>query len=245
MNRKKRRIRILNSGDRGILLEFGKGISPKINQRIRSFFSLMQKDKIPGIIEVLPGYRSLLICYDPLLVEIRSLMKEIRQMEERIEEKPYEKGRKITIPVVYGEEFGPDLEGVAKIHGMEKEEVIELHQRPDYLLYMFGFAPGFPLLGGLPRKIVTPRLKTPRLRVPAGTVGIGNAQTGVYTIESPGGWQLIGRTPLKLYDPTQDETVILSIGDIVKFKRIDEEQYRLISQRVESQQEGLKNYIEG
>lgn len=244
MTKRRSKVRILNCGDRGILLEFGTGISPKINQRIQSFFCLIQESRILGIVEAVPCFRSLLICYDPLLIDVNVLKKEIRRIEEKIEERSSRRGKKVTIPVVYGGEFGPDLDFVAQFHGMEKEEVMELHQKPEYLLYMYGFAPGFGLLGGLPRSLVTPRLKTPRLKVPAGSVGIGSAQTGVYPFESPGGWQLIGRTPLKLYDPSREVPVILNLGDTVKFRRIDEEQYHQIVRRLEMGQEDINRYFE-
>lgn len=231
------------------MLEFGMGISPKINQRIRVFFDLIREANIPGIIEAAPGFRTLLIYYNPMLIGLKALKEKLREVEERIqtvEVKPHEDSKKVTIPVVYGGEFGPDLDFVAQFHGMYKEDLIELFQKPEYSVYMYGLAPGHPLLAALPRKITTPRLKTPRSKVPVGTIGIGNRQIGIYTHEAPGGLQLIGRTPLKIYEPKRKNLpLFLDIGDMVKFKKIDEEQYRQIAQRVESNKEDMNCYIEG
>jgi inhibitor of KinA len=237
-------VRILNCGDKGILLEFSSGVSPKINRRIQNFYYLIREANIPGIVEGVFGFRTLLIYYDPLMIELETLKKEIRQIEERIEaseETFYEKRKKVEIPVAFGGEFGPDLNSVAQLHRMKVENVIELFQRPEYVVYMYAFAPGHPLLARLPRRIVTPRLKTPRLKVPVGTIGIGNMQVGIYAQETPGGLQLIGRTPLKIYDPTRELlSIFLNIGDTVKFKSIDENEYCKIALNTKSE---LSSYI--
>ncbi len=133
--------------------------------------------------------------------------------------------RRVEIPVCYGGELGPDLDDVARTHGLAPEEVIRLHADADYLVYMIGFMPGFAYLGGLPERIATPRRKTPRTAVPAGTVGIGGRQTGVYPLVSPGGWNLIGRTPVKIFDIKRDEPTLLSTGDRVRFRPISRSEF--------------------
>jgi len=238
------KIRILNAGDRAILLEFGENISPMINRRVHKFFFLIRDAKIPGIIEAVPGYRTLLIYYDPLMIETNVLKKEIRRIWKSIETaqwNPYWKTKKVRIPVVLGDEFGPDLESVAQFHSMGKEQMIGLFLKHDYSVYMIAFVPGAPLLARLPRRIATPRHKTPRLRVPMGSIGIGNVQIAIYPHDLPGGMQIVGRTPLKIYDPTREQLAsLLDIGDRVKFERISEEEYRHIA---ESEQKNLNNYI--
>jgi inhibitor of KinA len=240
---------IFNCGDRGILLQFGAGISPKVNRRVQKFFLWLRNNGIPGIIEAVPGFRTLLIYYDPLVIQIKDLKNQIRRISEEIESMEWDTGgetKNVTIPIVFGGEFGPDLESVAHFHGIEKEEVIKLFLKPDYKVHMFAFAPGFPLLASVHRKIATPRLKDPRAKVPIGSVGIGRVQVSIYTQELPGGVQLIGRTPLKLYEPQRSLLPrLLTIGDTVRFKRIDEEKYKQIGQQMEDQPERLTDYIVG
>lgn len=137
------------------------------------------------------------------------------------------KERIVSIPVLYGGEVGPDLEYVAKHHGISPEEVIQIHSKNDYLVYMIGFAPGFPYLGGLDERIATPRKKTPRLQIAAGSVGIAGNQTGVYPLETPGGWQIIGRTPRKLFLPNQSPPTLLQSGDTIRFVPITPEEYKV------------------
>jgi len=145
---------------------------------------------------------------------------------DRLEEIPLPAPRVVTIPTVYGGEFGPDLPFVAEQCGLTEEQVIRLHTRPTYYVYMLGFTAGYPYLGGMPKRLTTPRLPSPRLRVPAGSVGIGGNQTGVYPVESPGGWRLIGRTPLTLFDPSWEVPVLIRPGDQVKFVRISPDEFK-------------------
>jgi len=145
---------------------------------------------------------------------------------------PVPDGRLVTLPVLYGGERGPDLAFVAEQHQLRVDEVIELHSRPEYLVYMIGFAPGFPYLGGLPERLATPRLEKPRRSVPKGSVGIGGEQTGVYSVDSPGGWRLIGHTPVPLYDPAGERPSLLQAGDRVRFRPVGEAEYAEISASV-------------
>lgn len=158
---------------------------------------------IPGVVETVPAFASLLIFYDPLVTEYDAVAAAVQKLAQAPDsDTAAEEGRLVEIPVCYGGAFGPDLPFVAEHAGLTETEVIRLHAGRDYPIYMLGFLPGFPYLGGLDERLFTPRLPTPRTAIPAGSVGIGGEQTGVYPIASPGGWQLIGRTPLKLFDPS-------------------------------------------
>ncbi len=217
--------RFLLMGDRGLLLEFGDEVSQEVNEKVRRMAIAVQKAKVEGIVEQIPTYRSLLILYQPLIIPLAQLKKRLESIEERLEESPFPQPDTTRIPVVYGGAFGPDLEYVARHHRISPDAVSRLHCSRTYLVYMIGFMPGFPYMGELPEKLVTPRLKTPRLSVPAGSVAIAQKQTGIYPMESPGGWQIIGRTPLKLFDPRENPPVLLQMGDRVQFYPISEEEY--------------------
>jgi len=223
--------RFLLAGDFGLLVEFGDKIDPEINKRVREIFITLEKFPIDGITEAVPTYRSILIFYDPLKTSPDQLQQKILALEKRSREVTIPPPETIEIPVVYGGDFGPDLGFVAEHNGLNQEEVIEIHTSGIYLIYMLGFTPGFPFLGGLSERLFTPRLKTPRDVVPAGSVGIANNQTGIYPIDSPGGWQLIGRTPIKLYDPKRENPILLKAGNYLRFKRITGAEYEEILQR--------------
>jgi inhibitor of KinA len=222
----KRWPRFLTAGDRGLLVEFGDKIDPEINEKIREISIALEKMPIEGVVETVPTYRSILIFYDPATTSPDRLRREILGLEKRNAGVTMPPPQIIEIPVVYGGEYGPDLEFVATHNGLTPEEVIEIHTSGTYLIYMLGFTPGFPFLGGLSERLFTPRLKTPRAVVPAGSVGIANNQTGIYPIDSPGGWQLIGKTPVRLYQPDQEEPILLKPGNVLKFKRITDQEYR-------------------
>ena len=213
-------------GDRGLLLEFGDEISLETHQKVRSMNLALKRERIEGVIETVPTYRSLLLIYNPLVLSLEELEKRIKEIELAIEEIDLPKPNLTRIPVVYGGLYGPDLEEVANHCGITPEEVIRLHSSVTYHIYMVGFMPGFPYMGELPDALVTPRLKTPRLSVPAGSVGIAQKQTGIYSMESPGGWRLIGRTPLKMFDPNKQPPSLLQMGDLVEFYPISEEEFK-------------------
>ena len=221
------------SGDRGLLVELGEGIDPEVNRRVRALFMALEQDSPSWLVEAVPTYRSLLILYDPAQAhpdQIRRHMLELRRREAEIEIPPPEV---VEIPVCYGGELGPDLEYVAECHGLSPEEVVSLHSRPDYQIYMIGFTPGFPFLGGLPEELHTPRRESPRSAVPAGSVGIANAQTGIYPVTSPGGWQIIGRTPLNIFDPRRENPFLLKAGDLLRFRPISRQEYDSLLEREE------------
>ena len=212
-------------GDRGLLLEFGDEISREINEKVRRMALAIQAEILEGIIETVPTYRSLLIIYNPTVLPIEGLKKRLELIEEGLRQTPLPQPNLIHIPVVYGGIYGPDLEGVAKYHQISPEEVIRLHCSKPYLIYMIGFMPGFPYMGELPEALITPRLKTPRLIVPKGSVAIAQRQTGIYSMESPGGWQLLGRTPVELFDPKKEPPALLQIGDVVQFYPISKKEF--------------------
>jgi len=212
-------------GDRGLLLEFGDKISHEVNERVRRMALAIQAEAIEGIIETVPTYRSLLTIYNPLTLPLDQLKKRLQKIEEGLQETPFPKPQLRRIPVVYGGAYGPDLEGVAKHCGISTEEVIRLHTSKPYFIYMIGFMPGYPYMGELPEALIMPRLKTPRLLVPKGSVAIAQKQTGIYSMESPGGWQVIGRTPVELFDPEKTPPALLQMGDLVQFYSISEEEF--------------------
>jgi len=220
-----RRPRYLPAGDEGLLVEFGNEIHPDTHNRVYGMAQAVEEAHIQGIEEIIPSYCSLLVVYDPLLISFGDLTDQLKGIEKNLSHLKIPEHRRVEIPTLYGGEFGPDLDFVATHHGLTPEEVIRIHSSQDYLVYMLGFTPGFAYLGGNLEKIATPRLKTPRVVVPAGSVGIAESQTGIYPIESPGGWQIIGRTPLKLFNPIQPPHFLLAAGDMVRFAPIHEKQY--------------------
>lgn len=218
-------------GDRGLLLEYGDSIEPQVNLRVRRMAALLEARPIRGLVEAVPTYRSLLLMYDPMLTEPQWLIKSLEALEEEASRAQVPEPRRLEIPVCYGGEFGPDMEFVANYHGLSIEEVIRIHSDPWYQIYMMGFTPGFPFLGVLPEVLATPRLETPRLHVPAGSVGIAANQTGIYPISSPGGWRLIGRTPLRLFRPEQEQPFLYKTGDLIRFRPISEEEFHALARQ--------------
>jgi KipI family sensor histidine kinase inhibitor len=217
--------KFLIMGDRSLLVEVGDEISIEVNRRVRLLYYSLNYRKLTGIIELLPSYTSLLIVFDPLVVSLSAM----RTIVDRLVDSPNETGipepKTVKIPVVYGGEFGPDLTGVADYHGLSPSDVVRCHTSAVYQVYMIGFTPGYPYMGEVPREIATPRRDTPRTHVPKGSVGIAQKQTGIYPVESPGGWQIIGRTPLTLFDPYATPPALLEAGDIVTFYPIEKEEF--------------------
>ena len=211
-------------GDRSLLVELGDGISPLVNQRVRGLFITLEQLRIEGIVEMVPSYRSLLIIYDPFKIKYPQLQDKVNDIQRLINQTQIPEPRTLKIPVVYGGKYGPDLEWVAEFHKISPEEVVQLHTESSYQVYMIGFIPGFMYMGELPETLNTPRRKTPRTSVPLGSVGIAQKQTGIYPAQSPGGWQIIGRTPLRLFDPIKRPPTPLEMGDQVTFFSIKEEE---------------------
>lgn len=230
------RVRYRPAGDRAVLAEFGDGISLGVNRRVRAMAQEIEVESLPGVVEWLPSYRALLVYYDPLRLSHARLLRTLAEIEARLDEVVLPSPRVFTIPTLYGGEHGPDLEDVVSYTGLSADEVIRTHSRLDYHVYFTGFTPGFLYLGGMAPSIATPRLENPRIRIPAGSVGIAGNQTGAYPIESPGGWRLIGRTPVRLYDPDRAEPVLIRAGDVVRFRPIDSQEYEELEQRIRSGQ---------
>jgi KipI family sensor histidine kinase inhibitor len=225
--------RYLPFGENALLVEFSNVISLEINGKVIALNEALQKAEIQGVEELVPTYRSLLVRYNPLKTNYEQLVFHVKDIEKTLKESTIEKeSRKITIPVVYGGEYGPDLTYVAQFHELGEEQVIKLHSEREYRVYMIGFVAGFPYLGEVSDEIATPRLETPRLKVSAGSVGIAEKQTGIYPCEAPGGWQIIGRTPLKLFNPLQQPPALLKPGDNVKFESISEKKFKTIEKAV-------------
>jgi KipI family sensor histidine kinase inhibitor len=212
-------------GDTGLLLEYGDVIDPEVNRKVRIMTAAVDKDPPSGILEIIPTYRSLLMVYDPKQTAPERLASALTQLEQRLDRIEIPPPRTVEIPVLYGGEMGPDIGFVAEHTGLSIDEVIRRHSEPSYQIYMIGFTPGFAFLGGLPDELATPRLPTPRTDVPAGSVGIANNQTGMYPVTSPGGWRLIGRTPLKLFDPHREEPFLYQAGDLIKYRPMNQAEF--------------------
>ncbi len=227
--------KFLAAGDRAIVIELGDEISIECNRRVHSLHRAIARESLPGIVDIIPTYRSLLVEYDAAQFTYADMKECLVDIRGGATEVPQDASTVVHVPVLYGGEHGPDLESVARNAGMSTDEVIGLHSRIEYPVYMMGFTPGFPYLGGMSERIATPRRSTPRGVIPAGSVGIAEAQTGVYPIESPGGWQLIGRTPLRLFDVSRTPPSLIDAGDFVRFVPLsDEGEYRHIEGQVAS-----------
>jgi inhibitor of KinA len=221
-------------GDNALMLEVGDVIDEPTHRRVQEAWRVLAAAPLPGVIELVPAYTTVTLFYDPALAVQAGAAEHdifewlVAQVKERLDNPPKmekAKGRTVEIPVCYGGEFGPDLGLVAKQTKLSPEEVVKRHAKPEYLVYLVGFAPGFPYLGGLPKELETPRHAKPRMVVPPGSVGIGGAQTGIYPLATPGGWNLIGRTPEKIFRPAEHPPVLLRTGDRVKFKAISPEEF--------------------
>ena len=222
-------IRFLLTGDTSVTVEFGNEISEAINSRIRAFQLALEAAGLPGLVELVPTYRSLTVHYNPEIIRYEALTVKLQEVLGRMDSIVIPPSEVLEIPVLYGGEEGPDLAFVAEHNGLTEREVIDIHTSADYLIYMLGFTPGFTYLGGMSEKIATPRLKTPRVAIPAGSVGIAGAQTGVYPVQSPGGWQLIGRTPVLMYSPERETPILPQAGQYIRFYEIDRAEYDRIA----------------
>lgn len=231
------------TGDTSVAVVFGNEISTDINTKIRAFDEALAEEQIDGVYETVPTYCSLTIHYAPEKIRYEALKEKLEALLAVSHKAQKLNTIVMEIPVVYGGEYGPDLETVAAHNGMSTEDVIRIHSGAEYLIYMLGFTPGFSYMGGMDESIATPRLKTPRVLIPAGSVGIAGKQTGIYPIDSPGGWQLIGRTPVKLYDAHRDTPILLDAGLHVKFIPIDEAEYKRIETRIEQGRYHCHSYV--
>jgi inhibitor of KinA len=207
-------------GDAALTVEFGNEIDPALNQRVIAFADTVRTQLWKGVLDVVPTYRSVTIHVDPLALTVNTLTDRLLQLPHTVSSPTASFGNQHTIPVLYGDEWGPDLEDVAAFANMPVADVVRLHSSVLYRVYMLGFSPGFPYLGSVPEPLAIPRLATPRTTVPAGSVGIAGHQTGIYPTSTPGGWRLIGRTPVALYRPTNSTPFLIGPGDVVRFEPI-------------------------
>lgn len=221
-------------GDRGVRIQFGITIGRQVNVKVHRFTSLLEKYPMKGIIEWIPAYTSLTIYYNPDEITYIELEKKLGQLQKLMSEAAPPVSRKITIPVCYEKEFALDMKDIAAYHNLSVQGIIRLHTEPLYYVYMMGFMPGFPYLGGLSEKLVTPRLENPRKKVARGAVGIADQQTGIYPLDSPGGWRIIGKTPVHLYDAGKENKILIRSGDMLQFEPIDSETYYKIEKAVQS-----------
>lgn len=216
-------------GDRAISIDFGQVIDPTINRHIRQTIERIKELQLEGIIELVPTYCALLVEYDAMLYSYSEICNIIEPtLEKGMTDTTNELVTVVEVPTVYGGEFGPDLSFVASHNHLSEDEVISIHSGTDYLVYMLGFIPGFTYLGGMDARIATPRLSSPRTLIPAGSVGIAGEQTGTYPSDSPGGWQIIGRTPVTMYDMSKAQAALLNAGDYVRYVPIDESEFHRI-----------------
>jgi inhibitor of KinA len=209
--------RLLPAGDSALLIQFADEIEDSVNDRVHALTQMLYDQQRAEIVDLVPAYSSLLICYDPRRASFAEMFAFLKAALELPQAANPPEPRLIEIPVAYGGEFGPDLAFVAQHNRLTEAEAVRLHTSVVYRVYLIGFAPGFAYLGSIPEQIAAPRLETPRTRVPAGSVGIAGRQTGIYPMETPGGWQLIGRTALRLFDPNCDPPALLRPGDRVRF----------------------------
>jgi inhibitor of KinA len=228
-------MRLYSMGDSALVVEFGGQADEPTHYRVQAARHLLEAPPVPGIIEVVPGFTTLTLYYDILALRAACPPGEklLEFLEKRIESRlaklpaviEARPSRTVEIPVCYGGKFGPDLEEVAKRLGLGTQEVIQHHHSAEYLVYLLGFSPGFPYLGGLPETLALPRRTTPRVSVPPGSVGIVNRQSCIYPMATPGGWNLIGRTPLRLFRPEADSITLLRAGDRVRFRPITPDEF--------------------
>jgi KipI family sensor histidine kinase inhibitor len=213
------------ASDRSLLVYFGEQITLESHRHVTKLLRLLESELIPGIRNLHPAYCSLLITFDALKLTHDDLEAILREYLDRLEDLPLAEPRQVEIPVCYGGEYGPDLNDVATLHDITPAQAIELHSSTTYVVYFLGFVPGFAYLGEVPEALATPRLATPRRSVPPGSVGIAGSQTGVYPLATPGGWRLIGRTPLAMFRPDRSDISLLAIGDRVRDTPISTEQF--------------------
>ncbi len=219
-------------GDCAFLIKAGDGISVEIHQKIKSLADEIAKASIKGIVELVPAYNELMVIYKPGVIHYKDLLLQLKAAEKKTSVNRITKKRIIHIPVCYDQAFALDIDFVAKANEVTPEEVKNIHSGAEYLVYMLGFTPGFCYLGGMHEKIATPRKEIPRKLIEAGSVGIAGKQTGVYPIDSPGGWQIIGKTPLKLFDANRKPEFLIQAGDYIKFSSVNHQEFLIIQEKI-------------
>jgi KipI family sensor histidine kinase inhibitor len=221
--------RVLPAGDIAVSVELADDISPAANARVLALERLLLDRRLPGLVETLPTFRSLLVTYEPLALSWERLGQEIAALAPRLPGATAPPGRRVELPVAYGGEYGFELDEVARRLGLDPGEVVRLHAGAEQLVYFIGFTPGLPYLAGMPERLTIARLERPRTRTPAGSVAIGGRQCSIYSVEAPGGFWVLGRTPVPLYDPAGEDPILLRPGDRVRFRPIDAAEFREIA----------------
>ncbi len=224
-------IRFLPCGDTAFSMEFGAEMNRAINAKVINLYKKVRAAAPEGVTEMIPTFRALLVMFDPEKTRPEALQEELLTMLDGISDEQ-EPGRRWRLPVLYGGEHGPDLEDVARQTGLSPDEVRNLHASEDYFVYMIGFLPGFGYMGDIPDKLRLPRRTNPRTHVPQGSVAIAKDMTAVYSLESPGGWHLLGRTPVPLFNPAWEQPVLLAPGDTVAFAAVSEQEYARIEEDI-------------
>jgi inhibitor of KinA len=225
-------LRFLPAGDLAVSVELGEEISVEVNTRVRALEYLIDQKAVPGVVETVPTYRALLVYYDPVIVGYEALCAQLQSLSEQATTTAMPPPREVELPCCYEDELGPDLEAAARRLELPVDELVRLHAGAEYVVYFIGFTPGLPYMTGAPERLTIPRHDTPRVKVPAGSVAIGGIQCCVYSVESPGGFWLLGRTPVRLYDPQAAEPILLKPGDRVRFRRVDRREFDDIAARV-------------
>ncbi len=224
--------RLLPCGDRALSVELGDEISREINARVLALEYLIQQKSLPGVTETVPTFRALLVYYDPFTVGYEELCAALKGLVAQARPDVLPPARTVELPCCYGGELGFELDAAAAKIGLSPDEMARLHARADYYVYFVGFTPGLPYMTGMPERLTIPRLETPRTKTPPGSVGIGGTQCSIYSVESPGGFWVLGRTPLRLYDPAAPDPILLRAGDHVRFRMIDRTEYDRIAAAV-------------
>lgn len=224
----------LQNGDTAITVCFENEISKEVNRNVTSFTSAVEEKRIKGVIELIPAFNSVTVLYDSTVTSSRLLKMRLESIIRNMGSASLSKPTLYKIPVCYDDEFSPDMKNVEAHTGLEREEIIALHSSADYLIYMLGFLPGFAYLGEMDKRLATPRLDSPRVEIARGSVGIGGEQTGIYPVASPGGWQLIGKTPVLVYDKNRQEPILYKSGDYIRFIPITRQEYYEIEKEVEN-----------
>lgn len=225
-------VKIMPAGDAALVVEFGDIIDENVNAHVHALARKIEEQHIEGIMEVVPTFRSVLVQYDVFVCSYSQIRDVVHSLADNLNVLDKTAKKIVKIPCCYGARFGQDLSDMEKLTGLDRDEIIAIHSATDYKIYMLGFLPGFVYLGGLDKRIEVPRLKTPRVKICKGAVGIGGNQTGIYPMDSPGGWRLMGATPIDLYDENRETPILLAAGEYIRFVPISILDYYDIRQEI-------------